>query len=439
MDLSVIFQKDFNPVETPKLIREMFQMFPSYSDAFLACKTSDDIKQLTCMLKTIYQDYPPKKDEVRGMWHRPFESSLDMVIQTLSDLKSMGINHLFVETFYNGQLIFDSQNSLTHTHAFVGFYGPYGTHLLKAFIEEGKKQGISIHAWVENFFIGHSDHPKDHDLLKQKPHWAMENHDHTILQKQEKNYLFIDPAQPEVQAYLKKIYQDIINSGELASLHLDYIRYPVSYQGFNQEQSDDTGYSNYAISLFKKQYHIKGDMRSLVLNDQTIFNQWSNFKINIINQFVYNVHMMAKKNHVSISTAVFGDPNHALKVKMQDWLTWVKNGWIDIICPMAYYQQDTRVYHEVKTLIDKTKTYCVAYAGIAPSYIGLDPLANLSQVIAARKAGAQGVIFFATQNYLSHSFMGQNEKTKEAFKVLKHYVSQEAFYKKELLNYEKHL
>jgi uncharacterized lipoprotein YddW (UPF0748 family) len=429
----MIYTKDFNDDHVKPIIEDMYDRYPKEKNDFFACQKNheNDLNQLKCMLKVTYQSHPPKADEVRGMWHRPFESDLESVRKTLATLKDMGINHLFVETFFNGQLIFESKTSLTDKHAFVGSYGPYGANLLKAFISEGLTYGIAIHAWVENFFVGQTNDPKSHHILTQKPYWAMQNHDHSICQKNEKNYIFLDPTHPEVQSYLMAIYLEIINSGTLESLHLDYIRYPVSYKGFNITDSDDTGYSDHALKSFIKTYDFKGDFRHEVTRDKALYDAWSLFKIDTINHFVEKISALAKSHHILISTAVFGDPNHALDIKMQDWMTWVKNGWIDIICPMAYYQSDEKVYNEVKRLVELTKPYCVAYAGIAPSYIGLDPLANLSQVVAVRKAEAQGVIFFATQNYLETNFMGKNKETKRAYHVLNDYVSYDAWYKKE--------
>ena len=89
-----------------------------------------------------------------GMWHRPFEHDLNEVQQTLKELHNLGITDLFVESYFNGQLIMDSPYALLSKHDFVGTYAQYGNNLLDAFVQEGRQYGIHIHAWVENFFVG---------------------------------------------------------------------------------------------------------------------------------------------------------------------------------------------------------------------------------------------------------------------------------------------
>jgi uncharacterized lipoprotein YddW (UPF0748 family) len=397
-------------------------------DVLLNCVNHkhSDFECITSWMKD--NDINPLENEVRGMWHRPFEESLEDVIETLDELKTMGINHLFVETFFNGKLIFKSQNSLTLPHDFVKSYGPYQDHLLKAFIEEGKQRGIKIHAWVENFFIGVFSDAHQSKLVNLRPSWAMYNHDGSMLQKNEKNYLFLDPANQEVRSYLLDIYEEILALDGLESLHLDYIRYPVVNGGFT-DLSDDTGYSSTALQQFLGH----NDQQKFIQNlkaDHQLYQSWVQFKTNIITQFVKATYERSSKYHVGLSTAVFGDPKHALNIKCQDWFTWVKNGWIDMICPMAYYKDYERVYHEIKALIDLTSPYAKACGGIAPAYMGLNSIDNIKQMLATKMAGADGFIMFATQNYLTKSFMGQKMDAKAHREILQSLKEEE--------NHEKH-
>jgi len=206
-----------------------------------------------------YYHQNPISTYFKGMWHRPFETSIDDVKQTLKNVQDLGFNHLFVETFFNGRLIFDSLKTDIKTHDFVGDYGSYNHNLLKAFIEEGKNYGISIHAWVENFFIGQYSDINQRDEFYQES-WLLKNIDGTYLQKNEKNYLFLDPSHIKVRDILTDIYQEMIDIDGLYSLHLDYIRYPLCHDIDHSSLSDDTGYTDTAMSDFEKIYQIE-DMK----------------------------------------------------------------------------------------------------------------------------------------------------------------------------------
>lgn len=344
--------------------------------------------------------------EIKGFWHRPFEKTLDEVRRTLKNVSDLGFNHVFVETFFNGKLIFDSKETQIKKHDFV-FDEPFQGNLLQAFIEEGKTYGIKIHAWVENFFIGVYSDIKQVDPIY-KLSWILKNIDGSYLQKQEKNYVFLDPVNHEVRKLLKMVYREISSIENLESLHLDYIRYPLCYDLDYKTLSDDTGYTDVAIELFEKIYHVK-DMKHLIHDQEDIYQKWIDFKKHQISSFVKEVRQETL-GITQISTAVFGNPEHAVAHKMQDWLSWVQHQYIDMILPMAYYKDHNKVYDELIKMKKLIQDQAIIVAGLAPSYIGLEPIENLKQIEQAKLAQIQGVCLFATQNYLVHHFMGTSER-----------------------------
>jgi uncharacterized lipoprotein YddW (UPF0748 family) len=344
--------------------------------------------------------------EGRGMWHRPFERNLTQVQTTLQEMVDMGVNMLYVETFWLGRLIYPSNIPGTYQHGFTlaENYGEYGNNLLLAFVEEGKKMGIEVHAWVENFFVGYGTSYLDSPILANKPQWASYNYDGTIPQRSEVNYIFMDPANPEVRHYLKEIYAEIIQTTDVASIHLDYIRYPVAKNTTSTSiiNNLDTGYSEYAEAEFKYQYGLTGDLRQLVVSNATIAAQWKAYKTQVISDFVAGVYYTVKNidPSVSLSIAIFGNVENAINEKMQDWGSWTEDGYIEIIMPMSYYQSSLTVGTETKRLTDLVGKNAFSYAGIAPTYMGFNAHYNTTQIQAALSNGAQGTAFFASQFYM---------------------------------------
>jgi uncharacterized lipoprotein YddW (UPF0748 family) len=341
-----------------------------------------------------------------GMWHRPFESNIEEVDQTLMTLKSINITDLFVETFFNGKLIFSSNKSILKPHEFIQSYGIYGDDLLLAFIEMGKKYQIKIHAWVENFFVGQYPSEDSIPFKELYTSYFIRNRDGSILQKNEKNYLFIDPANPKVQQYLLDIYQDIANHQGLCSLHLDYIRYPLSFHQECMDLSDDNGYTTYAMHQFMNIHQLTGDFFELTNTDEKILALWQTYKINQIHHLVQNIRSFMP--NLKISTAVFGNPDYAKKTKMQDWMHWVNHGWIDFIIPMAYYKDTNAIFNEISTMKQMIKEIPI-YAGLAPSYMGLSSDLEIQSIKSAIEANADGVVLFASQKYLDAHFNGKSD------------------------------
>lgn len=342
----------------------------------------------------------------RGMWHRPYERNLNEVITTLQEMKNMGMNMLYVETFWLGRLIYDSSVPGTFQHGFTlgDGYGEYGSNLLLAFVEEGKKMGIEVHAWVENFFVGYGTSYLDSPILASKPEWASINFNYSIPQRSEVNYLFMDPANPETRRYLKDIYAEIASTMDVATIHLDYIRYPVAKNTTqtNPVNNLDTGYSDYAEAEFKNIYGYTGDVRTLVTTNATAATRWKEYKKNIISDFVAGVYYTVKhvNPNVGLSTAIFGNVESAINEKMQDWASWAEDGLIEIITPMSYYQSSTTVGSETLRLTNLVGKNAFSYAGLAPTYMGYNEYLNTTQIQAALYNNAQGTAFFASQFYM---------------------------------------
>ncbi|RJX25939.1 MAG: hypothetical protein C4537_03540 [Acholeplasma sp.] len=353
-----------------------------------------------------------------GMWHRPFEHDINEVQQTLKELHDLGITDLFVETYFNGQLIMDSPHALLSKHAFVGTYAAYGSNLLDAFVQEGKRYGIHIHAWVENFFVGRFENVEDSMWYHHYPEWILKNRDGTWLQKNEVNYLFLDPANPKVTQYTYHLYQDILSVNGLESLHLDYIRYPLMYNITPPMIGDDVGYTDYGLNEFAKCYSIQGSLIDQIAKPE-IYQKWCQFRIGIIDDFVEKIFALSQTKQIGLSAAVFGNPDHAMKHKMQDWNTWLQKGWLYLILPMAYYKDQIRVYDEVYQMKQRIPHGVLLMAGIAPFMMHLSDVEHKAQVRASLQAGADGVAMFASQHYLSHHQMEKNIDYKAIHQMFK--------------------
>jgi uncharacterized lipoprotein YddW (UPF0748 family) len=402
------------------LVQERLATYQALLDGVTETQFNNDLEFYYSIYESLFElySYTLESNPVqgRGVWHRPFESDLTEVRTTLADLHAMGINMLFVETFWQGRLIYDSTIPDTFQHYFtLGGYQDesvdYGTNLLLAFIEEGKQYGIEVHAWVENFFVGYGTSYSDSPILNVHPDWALINYDGTIIQKREVNYIFMDPANPETRDYVKAIYGEIAGSFDVASIHLDYIRYPVIANETNVGISnEDNGYTEYAIREFKSLYGYTGDIRELVVTNPQAAADWKEYKKEVISDFVAGVYYTVKNQNpdVYLSTAIFGNVDHAINVKMQDWVSWIEDGFVEMILPMAYYQSSITVRSEVRNLTDIVDSDAFSYAGIAPSFMGYNDHLNTTQIQASIEGNAMGATFFATQNYLVHNVDGTN-------------------------------
>lgn len=341
--------------------------------------------------------------QARGVWHRPnvtgVETDLDGICSVLDTFQKTGINLVFLETFYHGMTVYRT-SLIPYYTGFEAFdYSPYPDYL-SAFVAEAGKRGIEVHAWVEDFYIG----VNENYFTKYIPQWLMLTKDGAYRQSEGAEYggyLFLDPANPEVRQYLVKFYDELLTKfPQIAGLNLDYIRYPVS------SQSDDTGYTDAAMDGFAAENGLtfpenatREDKVKLVASQ---YGKWVTYRAGQVTEFVGQVYEMVKTNHagVLLSTAVFPEQGKSFGDKKQDFNTWLARGYLDIITPMAYYDDIPTLKRALEGMLPGLSA-CYCYAGISPTYHNLSDEQVLAQMQTTVEAGADGFVFFGSQSILN--------------------------------------
>ena len=326
--------------------------------------------------------------EIRGVWHRPHEHSEEEVEQTILKFKDAGFNLMLVETNYEGYA-----NAQKCVHDYLPIRKRYedGFDVIESLIRNGKKHGIKIHAWFEDFFYGVRS--AGCPMAEVHPEWMACQKDGSLLLDAYDDFYFLNPALPEVQELLLNSIKELLDQYEFDGLQLDYIRYPVIH---GIEHS--AGFEPVTKEMFKKDTGIDVDsIPNTDHEDWTAFTAWRAEKITSYVKKVYDMicEYRANGRDITLSTAVFGNPDEAIRLKCQDWRYWVKQGWLDAIYPMAYLNAAEDVGAEVAYMV---QNYGEApnISGIAPMYNHLPTIESTKQVEECRKAGAVGVAFFAT-------------------------------------------
>ena len=341
--------------------------------------------------------------QARGVWHRPnitgVETDLAGICSVLDTLQRAGINLVFLETFYHGMTVYRT-NLIPYYTGFDAFdYSPYPDYL-SAFVAEAGKRGIEVHAWVEDFYIG----VDENYFTKYLPQWLMVTQRGTVRQTEGADYggyLFLDPANPEVRQYLIRFYDELLTKfPEIAGLNLDYIRYPIS------SSSDDTGFTEAAMAGFAEENGLTfpegaswEDKVKLVKQD---YGKWVNYRAGRVTAFVGEVYEMVKQDHpgVLLSTAVFPEQGKSFGDKKQDFNTWLSRGYLDIITPMAYYDDIATLKSALNAMLPGLAD-CYCYAGISPTYHDLSNEQVLAQMQTTEDVGADGFVFFGSQSILN--------------------------------------
>ncbi|MGE5499674.1 MAG: family 10 glycosylhydrolase [Syntrophothermus sp.] len=284
--------------------------------------------------------YPSQKFAMRGVWIASLgidwpstvgTSAYDISQQksqltTIFDQhKSSGINAIFFHVRPKCDAVYKSSiepwsRYLTGHDGFAPSDPNYDP--LKFAVDEAHKRGMELHAWLNPYRANAtgdqpSDASSDHVIWKH-PEW--------IIKCNGTEYRFLDPAQPEVRAYVVKVIMDIVRRYDVDGIHFDDYFYPYTEYGtFN----DDASWNKY-----------KG-----TFTDRT---KWRNNNVNLLVTMI-NDSIKAVKPWVKFGISPSGNTgvNQTIYCDTFGWLKGVYtdtagtahsgSSYIDYIMPQLYW------------------------------------------------------------------------------------------------------
>lgn len=333
---------------------------------------------------------PYKSNEMKGVWIRPVERNAYEIRNTVRKLKRLGVNTIFLETFYHGKTIYPSKLMATYgfipqNEVFVGF------DPLAVWRDECKKEKIKLHIWFETFYVG-NDNPNinPQSILFLNPSWSNKNKkEYTSINpvkvSTEHNGYFLDPVNPEVRKFLVDLIEEIILTYSPDGINLDYIRYPQAVSEMNA-----WGYTEYARKLFKDQYGV--DPVDLGPSEYAV--AWGNFRRNYVTAMVKSVNTLCRKHKVYLSAVIFPDRLAAFTSKLQDWKEWSQNGYIDGVTPLFLTCDARTASKAIQKVASTLQPRTDLYAGLFVTFIGGSPDDLIRQIHESRKLNVGGVILF---------------------------------------------
>lgn len=341
---------------------------------------------------------PAKKDEFKGVWIRPKETTKEQICDTLDKIQEAGIDNVFLETYFHGLTIYPSD--------VMGKYGlrkinpKFQTNedLMSIWIKEAHKRKMKIHAWFQVFYIGNEPigaSPKH--VLALYPNWAniqkqYVSSSYIVPSSSEHSGFFLDPANPDVQRYLSNLLSELINKYEIDGINLDYIRYPrsspSSYFGYSQT---NWGYTPYARGEFKKFYGVD----PITLDTSSpLWNKWVEYRQCKITDFVIRAKSLRGNKDILLSAVIFPDRDQAEIEKLQRWSLWANNGYLDALTPLIMTSGEDLTKNYVRMIQNYAGAKTKVYPGIFQPFSNSSYIDMLTQIKTLRDARADGVIIF---------------------------------------------
>jgi uncharacterized lipoprotein YddW (UPF0748 family) len=129
-------------------------------------------------------------------------------------------------------------------------------------------------------------------------------------------------------------------------------------------------------------------------------DQWRLFRQSQLTALVARLRSTVKTALPSalVSAAVMPDAALAARERFQDWRTWLDNGFLDALCPVSAGVDPNALAGQLAQV--------QAIAGARPVWAGiganrLTQRETLDGIVAARRAGARGVILFSYDSLIS--------------------------------------
>ncbi|KQC31660.1 family 10 glycosylhydrolase [Flagellimonas eckloniae] len=259
------------------------------------------------------------------------------------------------------------------------------------------EEGLEVHAWMFT-----TNRPGD-SIALQHPDWYMVSRSGKSCFDERpyvNYYQWLSPSHPDARKHILSLIEGLAKVEGVASVHLDYIRYPDVYlpigllPKYNLKQEEelpdfDFDYSDASVEKFMALHH--KDPRKM--ENPAIDIEWKNFRLNEIKSLVNEAYTLVHKYDKKLSAAVFPYPEMADYMVRQRWDKWN----IDIVLPMIYYnfyneELDWIGYATAQGVEDLKGRPTDLHTGLYTPKLSPEDLKLAIQY--AKDNGASGVAFF---------------------------------------------
>jgi len=208
--------------------------------------------------------------------------------------------------------------------------------VLKKIIPLANKKNIKVHGWMWTI-----NRPGD-TIANKNPEWYSVNrngYNSLDYRAYVDYYQWLSPFHPEARNHIINNAKKLMEVEGLASVHLDYVRYPDVILGaalqpkYNIVQETempeyDFGYHPIAREKFKEIFN----KDPLDFKNPELSTEWRQFRLNAITTLVNEIVDIAHSKNKKVTAAVFPFPEMSRQMVRQAWNDWN----LDAAYPMLY-------------------------------------------------------------------------------------------------------
>ena len=329
---------------------------------------------------------------IKGVWLTNVASqamdSRENLREAVQRCAESGINNIYVVTWNRARTLYPSE--VMQREFGVPIMERFaGRDPLQELIEEAHRKHIKVHAWFE-FGFSASYQEDGGEILRRKPHWRAIDREGNLVKKN--GFEWMNAFHPEVQDFVLSLVMEVVRKYDVDGIQGDD-RLPAC--------PSTAGYDPYTVALYQEAH--QGRQPPADYKDP----DWLTWRSDILNGFMERIHreVKAAKPAMLVTMAPSIYP-WSKEEYLQDWPTWVKNGWVDYIFPQVYRY----TLEDYVKALDANLAYMpparrnTFFPGVLLKVDDYTPSAQmLSAMVAAnRKRGIRGEIFFFYEGLKLH-------------------------------------
>ena len=322
-----------------------------------------------------------KRQEIRGVWLTSNDFSVirdrQQLSKALKQLKQLNFNTIYPVVWNSGYVMYPSTVAQEAGIQPFVYRGLEGQDIVEDIIAQGHQNNLLVMPWYEFGFMA----PQMSELAIAHPDWLTQqrNGDKTSITAAGE-VAWLNPFHPEVQQFLTDLILEAVSKYDLDGIQFDdHTSLPKTF-----------GYDRYTLNLYRQE--TKKEAPADVNNPD-----WVRWRANKITAFMARLSKAVKQRKPNVIFSV--SPNYhdfAYRQQLQDWLSWVRQGFVDELLVQVYrddlddfLSQISRP--EIVEVQGKISTAIAILSGLRNSNV---PMSRVySQAVNARNRGL-GVSFF---------------------------------------------
>jgi uncharacterized lipoprotein YddW (UPF0748 family) len=256
---------------------------------------------------------------------------------------------------------------------------------IEACLKACRKHGIEVHVWKVNWNL--STAPEAF-VEKMRAEGRLQR----TNGGQEERWLC--PSHPANFELERDSMLEVARKYAVEGIHFDYIRYPDNAKCYCDGCRERFTASQMIRS--DRPFPGIGEWPQDVLRGGPLHADYQEFRRRNITRLVKAVGDEARKirRGIKVSAAVFPNWPACREEVGQDWGLWVREKYLDFVCPMDYTASNREFRTRVQVQREAVGGRIPLYPGIGASAPGLDPVQVIEQACIAREEGTQGFIIF---------------------------------------------